>query len=99
MFWCLRKRKIPEKLVRLVEMIYRRTRTKVLTAVGESVNFEASVGLHQGSALSPFLFVVIMDVLSEEVRDEEMFELLYAYDLVISAENEDLQRRVREWLE
>ena len=69
MFWCLRKRKIPEKLVRLVEMIYRRTRTKVLTAVGETENFEVSVGLHQGSALSPFLFVLIMDVLSEEVRN------------------------------
>ena len=29
-FWCLRKRKVPEMLVRLVEMMYRRTRTKVI---------------------------------------------------------------------
>ena len=99
-FWCLRKRKIPEKLVRLVEMMYRRTRTKVLTAVGETETFEISVGLHQGSALSPFLFVMVMDVLSEEIRDEELWELLYADDLVITAESEaELQSRIVEWQE
>ena len=99
-FWCLRKRKVPERLVRLVEMMYRRTRTKVLTTVGETETFEVSVGLHQGSALSPFLFVLVMDVLSKEIRNEELWELLYADDLVITAENEDdLQRRVAEWQE
>ena len=72
----------------------------MLTAVSETENFEVSVGLHQGSALCPFLFVLIMDVLSEEVRNEELWELLYTDDLVITAENEeDLQRRVGEWQE
>ena len=52
-------------------MLYRRTRTKELTAVDETENFEVSVGLHQGSALSPFLFVLIIDVLNEEVRNED----------------------------
>ncbi|XP_066956282.1 uncharacterized protein [Macrobrachium rosenbergii] len=76
-------------------MIYQRTSTKVITAVGETENFEVSVGLHQGSALSPFLFVLVMDVLSEEIRNEVLRELLYADDLVITAEDEeDLQRRV-----
>ena len=99
-FWCLRKRRVPEKLVKLVEMMYRRTSTKVLTAVGETETFEVSVGLHQGSALSPFLFVLVMDVLSEEIRNEELWELLYADDLIITAENEeDLQRRIVEWQE
>ena len=99
-FWCLRKRRVPEKLVRLVEMMYRRTRTKVLTTVGETETFEVSVGLHQGSALSPFLFVLVMDVLSKEIRNEELWELLYADDLVITAESEEeLQSRVTEWQE
>ena len=99
-FWCLRKRRIPEKLVRLVEMMYRRTRTKVLTAVGETETFEVSVGLHQGSALSPFLFVIVMDVLSEGIRNDELWELLYADDLVITADSEEeLQRRVEDWQE
>ena len=99
-FWCLRKRKIPEKLVRLVEMMYQRTRTKVLTSVGETETFEVSVGLHQGSALSPFLFVIVLDVLSEAIRNEELWELMYADDLVITAESEEvLQRRIIAWQE
>ncbi|XP_066947156.1 uncharacterized protein [Macrobrachium rosenbergii] len=94
MFWCLRKRKAPEKLVRLVEVIYERTSTKVTSAVEKTENFEVSVGLQQGSALSPFLSVLVMDALSEEIRIEVLWELLYADDLVITAEDEeDLQRK------
>ncbi|XP_064080645.1 uncharacterized protein LOC135197512 [Macrobrachium nipponense] len=81
-------------------MIYKRTHTKVITAVGETENFEVRVGLHQRSALSPFLFVMVMDVLSEVIRNEELWELLYTNDLVIIAENEeDIQRTVGEWKE
>ena len=44
--------------------------------------------------------VLIRDVLNEEVRNEEVWELQYAEDLMITAENEeDLQRRVGEWQE
>ncbi|XP_064107966.1 uncharacterized protein LOC135216522 [Macrobrachium nipponense] len=49
---------------------------ELFCAVGEVKSFEVSVGLHQGSALSPFLFVLVMDVLSEEIRNEELWEFL-----------------------
>ena len=52
----------------------------MLIAVGETENFEVSVGLHQGSALAPFLFVLIIDVLSEVVKNEDLWELLYVDD-------------------
>ena len=39
-------------------------------AVGTTESFKVKVGLHQGSALSPFLFAVIMDRLTDEVRRE-----------------------------
>ncbi|XP_064098757.1 uncharacterized protein LOC135209961 [Macrobrachium nipponense] len=94
MFWCLRKRKVPTNLVRLIEMVYQRTSTKVITAVGETENYEVGVGLYQRSALSPPLFVCA----GEEIRNEELWELLYANNLVITAKNEkDLQRLVGEW--
>ncbi|XP_064078467.1 uncharacterized protein LOC135195890 [Macrobrachium nipponense] len=72
-------------------------RTKVITAVGETENFEVSVGLHQRSALSPFLFVLVMDVLSEASRNEELWELCTL--MITDGNEEDLQRRVGEWQE
>ena len=43
------------------------------------------VGVHQGSILCPLLFVAVMDVLTQEVRDCLLWELLYADDLVLMA--------------
>ena len=33
------------------------------------MEFTVKVGLYQGSALSPYLFALIMDVIAEEVKD------------------------------
>ena len=40
------------------------------------------VGVHLGSALRPLLFIWVMDVLKEDVKDGSLMELLYAEDLV-----------------
>ena len=39
--------------------------TSVRTLIGSTESFEVKVGLHQGSALSPLLFIIIMDVISQ----------------------------------
>jgi len=51
--------------------------------------FEVEVVMHQGSALSPLLFVIVMEALSREFRVALPWELLYAVDLVVIAETED----------
>jgi len=48
--------------------------------------------------LSPLLFVNVMEALSREVRVTLRWELLYADDLLVVAENEnDLIKRLNEW--
>ena len=41
----------------------------------------------KGSALSLLLFIIVMDVLTEDVRDGSLMELLYADDLALCGES------------
>ena len=61
----LRKSGIVEKYVQLVQDMYEGSETVVRCAVGTRESFKIKVGLHQGSALSPFFFAVIMDRLTD----------------------------------
>ena len=51
--------------------------------------FKVEVGLHQGSALSPFLFAVVMDRVTNEVRQESLGTMVFADDIVICSENRE----------
>ncbi|KAK3514089.1 hypothetical protein QTP70_003206 [Hemibagrus guttatus] len=68
LWYCMRKSGVAEKYVRVVQDMYERSRTVVRCAVGQTEEFKVEVGLHQGSALSPFLFAIVMDQLSEEAK-------------------------------
>ena len=73
-------------------------KTIVRTVYGNSSGFEVKVGMHQGSALSPLLFAIVMEAISREFRVTLPWELLYADDLVVIAETEeDLIKRLNEW--
>ncbi|XP_064111273.1 uncharacterized protein LOC135218753 [Macrobrachium nipponense] len=71
----VRERRVMEKYVRMIREIYRNVKTSVRSTVGRTENFQVGVGLNQGSALSPLLFV--LDVLTEDVREEPPWCLLY----------------------
>ena len=59
----MKERNIPDKYVKLIQDMYRGCQTKVCSAAGESGSFDVDVGLHQGSALSQYQFLILMDVL------------------------------------
>jgi len=49
--------------------------------------------MHQGSALSPLLFVIVMEAISTEFRVALPWELFYVDDMVEKAESETDQRK------
>ncbi len=49
--------------------------------------FTIDVGLHQGSALSPLLFILIMDVVTDDIEEDTPWAMLFADDIAISDES------------
>jgi len=75
-----------EWLVKGVMAMYEGAQTVVKTT-GDSKAFNVKVALHQGSVLSSLLFVIVMEMISRELRAGLPMELLYADDLILMAES------------
>jgi len=69
MQWAMHKLGVEESLVSAVMSMYTGAKTVVRTVYGNSSGFEVKVGMHQGSALSPLLFVIVMESISREVKN------------------------------
>ena len=97
-WWAMRKLGIDEWLVRLVQSIYKDLRSRVRVGDGYNKEFGVGVGVHQGSVLSPLLFIMVLEALPREFRTGCPWELLYADDLMISAESmEELLVKLKTW--
>ena len=57
------------------------------SAAGLTEEFKVGVGLHQDSALSPFLFAIIMDKLTKNIRKDAPWHMLFAYYIMLSRQN------------
>ena len=80
--------------------MYANAWSRVRVGEGYSEEFEVKVGVHQGSVLSPLLFIIVLEALSREFRPGVPREDLYADDLVIIAESlEECVRRLLTWKE
>ena len=96
--WAMRKSGVEEWLVETVMVMYNDVKTVVRTKNGDSEELVVKVGVHQGSVLSRLLFVLVMNAVTESVRNGLPWELLYADDIVLVAENmEMLKQKVVEW--
>ena len=95
---CLRVASVPEMYVKVIQDMYDDSLTAVRTAVGTTEEFSVKVGLHQGSALSPFLFAVVMDRLTESIRETSPWNMMFADDIVLCSEStEAVQRSLEKW--
>jgi len=62
--WALRRNGIPERMIEVAMALNVNSRTRVKAMAGISEEFNISVGLHQGSVLSPLLYIIVMDELT-----------------------------------
>ena len=98
--WALRRQGVPERLIVQVMALYHNSHSRVRATAGVSANLEIRVGVHQGSALSPLLFITVMEEATKEGRVGSPWELLYADDLVLTAETRrEVEAKFERWKE
>ena len=79
----LEKKEVHVGYIRVIQNMYEGVMTSVRTPAGETNDFPIRIGLHQGSALSPYLFNIVLDVLTSSIQEEIPKCMLFADDIVI----------------
>ena len=80
--------------------MYKATKTRVKTHCGLTQYFNIEVGLHQGSTLSPLLFIITMDVSTSSIQRDPPWAMLFADDLVICEESRlEVKQQLDSWRE
>ena len=87
MWWALEKQKVPTKYVNLIKDMYNNVVTSVRTCDGETDAFPIKIGLHQGSALSPYIFALVMDEVTRDIQEDVPWCMLFADDVVLIDES------------
>jgi len=64
---CPKKWNIPEAYISTVQDTYQGATTCVKSKRRTTEQFEVAIGLHQGSALSPFRVIMLVDTISQDV--------------------------------
>jgi len=88
-WWVLDKKGVPSRYIDIVKDMYDGAIASVRTTRGETNEFVITVGLHQGSTLSPYLFVLVMDELTRHIQEEVSWCLLFADDIVLIDETRE----------
>ena len=99
-WWVLERKKVSQCYVDIIKDMYEGAVTSVRSVGGMSSEFSVSVGLHQGSALSPYLFALVMDELTRHLQEDVPWCMLFADDIVLIDEtSEGLGQKLDRWRE
>jgi hypothetical protein len=87
MWWVLQKHKVSSKYITLIKNMYDNVVTSVRTSDGDTNDFPINIGLHQGSALSPYLFALVMDEVTRDIQGGIPWCMLFTDDVVLMGES------------
>ena len=98
LWWAMRKVGVEEWIIDIVKAMYSNSKSRVRVNGSYSDQFDVRVGVHQGSVLSPLLFIIVMEAISREFHTGCPWELLYADNLPVIVETvEELVSKIELW--
>ncbi|XP_047256144.1 uncharacterized protein LOC124888902 [Capsicum annuum] len=83
--------------VRAIKDMYDGKKTRVRKVGEDSGHFLVEIDLHQGLTLSTFIFVLVMDVLTQSIQGEEPWCIYFVNDVVVIDEMREGVNEKLEW--
>jgi hypothetical protein len=86
-WWALRKHKVSSKYITLINDMYDNVVTSVQISDRYTNDFLINIGLHQGSALSSYLFGLVMDEVIRDIQGGIPWYMLFVDDVILVDES------------
>ena len=80
--WRSTKSQLSTYYITLIKDMYKNAMTFVRICGGDTTDFPINIGLHQGSALNPYLFALVMDEVIRDIQGDIPWCMLFADDVV-----------------
>jgi hypothetical protein len=98
MWWALQKHKVSSKYITLIKDMYDNVVTSVRISDRDTNDFSINIGLHQGSALSSYLFALVMDEVTRDIQGGITWCMLFANDMVLVDESRTrIDQKLKLW--
>ena len=75
--------------------MYDKVVTSVRTTDGDTNVFPINIGLHQGSALSPYLFALVIVEVTRDIHEDTPWCMLFVDDVVLVDESRRGKQKAR----
>jgi ABC-type transport system involved in multi-copper enzyme maturation permease subunit len=86
-WWALQKYKVSIKYITLIKNMYDNVMASVQRSDGDTNDFPINIRLHQGSALSPYLFALMMDEVTKDIQNSISWCMFFTDDVILVDES------------